>query len=229
MPPQDNQSATKELIKLEEAPEFSEEELQELNEYLSSPNAVRIAPSTAANFLTLYLEGRSVEQIHKRFPQWPKGALLRARHEYGWDLARQNYVSDMTKQIAGRMSKVKAEVVHYLIDSLAITHKEFAREMEIYLQNPCKENLPRNRIKSLREYRDTIKTLGEALNIGQPAKAPMEGAPSVAVQVNAAEGSTVKITSGEQSNVLRALSGEEGDEENGKEDNSCSETSGHNS
>lgn len=210
---QDNQKKkqTTALVKLEDAPSFTEDELKELNEFIEKQNT-RIAPSTAANFLTLYLEGRSVEQIHRRFPQWPKGALLRARHEYGWDLARDGYIESMTKEISNRTAKIKVEVLHYLYDSLAVTHKEFAREMEIYLQNPSKDNLPRNRIKSLKEYRETIKTLGEALNIGQASKPVAEGSqliPTVAVQVNAAEGSTVKITTNEQSAVLKQLAGED--------------------
>lgn len=207
----DNQE-NNQLIKKDDAPFFTEAELEELNKYIAGGGR-NVAPDRAVNFLTLYLEGRSVEQIHQRFPQWPKGAFLYARYKYGWDKAREEYVESLTKEVVGRLTKVKAEVVHYLLDSLAVTHKEFARAMEVYLQNPTEDNLPRNRIKNLKEYRETIKTLGEALTMGQVSAQENSSMPQVAVQINAADGAIVKITTNEHSQALKQLAGGDQEEE----------------
>lgn len=192
------------LIKKEDAVYFDDEELKELNDYISAGGR-NIAVSTATNFLALYLEGRSIDEIHRSFPQWPKQAIQYARYTYKWDEEREKYVTIMQRKVAERLVKTKIDAIQFLQDRLAVSHKEFAQDMEKYLQNPVEANLPKNRIKSMRDYRDTIKALEELAALGKPID-QSSGGPSVTVNVNTGDKETkVEITPAEQEAVLDQL------------------------
>ena len=194
-------------ITKEQAPYFTDQELEAVNVHITQ-NGPTISPSVAANFLSLYLEGRSLEQICREFPQWPRGAILLAAHTYGWQHHKEKYIEDLMMQLRDRLVKSKLDVVNHLMDVLAVSHKEFAREMATYLQNPKPENLPKNRIKSHREYKDVLSTLQAALQLGQAEKGKGgEGQIPVFVNIKANDGSVIQITSGEHSDVLRQLVG----------------------
>lgn len=193
----------RELAKREDAPQFTDREFEELNKHIEA-DGPSIGTTTANNFLALYLEGQSIDQICKQFPHWPRGALLLARHVFRWDEQRDRYIEDMVSRLKERLVKVKVDVVDHLINTLAVAHKELAHDMAIYLQSPKPENLPKNRIKSHKEYKDVLATLQAALQLGQTEKG-QGGQIPVMVNVNAAEGSTVQITSGEHSDALKQL------------------------
>lgn len=194
---------TNELIKREDASQFTDEEFEELNQHLVSDGS-RISVSVATNFLALYLEGQTINQIHRQFPQWPKGALLLARFYHNWDKQKDDYVNDLIIRLKDRLSKVKVDVVNHLIDVLAVTHKEYSRDVAIYLQNPTPENLPRNRIKSHREYKEVLATLKEALALGQPTK-PDNGLRQPVVNIMAGQGATIQISSEQHETILDHL------------------------
>lgn len=192
------------LIKKEDFhPSFTDLEIEALNKHLTLGGPT-IAASTAANFLTLYLEGRSMEQIKRQFPQWPYGALLHARHTYLWDKHKEDYVHDLMNQFKDRLVKSKLDVVNHVMDTLAVAHKEFARDMELYLQNPKPENLPKNRIKSHKEYREVLKTLQEGISLGQQQDSGSKGGQPT-VNITAGPGTTIKISSEKHEEVLDAL------------------------
>lgn len=194
------------MITKELAPYFTDEEVEVFNKHVAAGGPT-ISPAVAANFLSLYLEGRSLEQICREFKQWPRGAILQACYEQGWQAHKERYIEDLMMQLRDRLVKSKLDVVNHLMDVLAVSHKEFAREMSIYLQNPKSENLPKNRIKSHREYKDVLSTLQAALQLGQAEKGKGEGQIPIMVNVNAADGSTVSISSGEHSDILKQLVG----------------------
>jgi hypothetical protein len=191
-------------ITAEQAPTFTDKELKALNDYLVSGKAKNLAPDAAANFLVLYLEGRSIADIHKTFPQWPKGALLYARYFYKWDEQRQEYFMELASKVRDRLIKCRADTANMLMDKLAVTNKEFAKEMEKYLQHATDSNLPKNRIKSVRELRDTIAALKEILLF--QASEQSTGA-NVTVNVNTDNNNPPKIiiTPQEQSNIFDKL------------------------
>ena len=190
------------IVRKEDAPTFTDEELEILNKYLLKKEKL-LSPTTSTKLLDLYYEGHSIEHINELFPQWSVGALLSARHTYEWDKQKEKYIQDMMDQFRGRLVKSKLESVNYLMSQLTLTHKEFAKEMDAYIKDPSEENLPKMRIKGNREYREMMKALQEALALGD--KQPAAGGGQVLVNVNAAEGSVIQISQGEQSKILETL------------------------
>ncbi len=185
------------LVKKINNPFFSKQELQELNKYINSDKPHNIAPAKAEQFFILFLEGRTIDQIHKAHPQWPKGALLLARHEYEWDKQKEEYLTKLFENVRSRMLKLKAEVANHIMDKLAVAHKEFARDMEQYLINPNSANIPKNRLRTMREYKDAILILKELLNMGKEdtddplKKSSLQGA-SITINVNTTDKNNVE-------------------------------------
>ena len=194
------------LIKKEDALFLEESEINEINDYLSK-GGKPLSSTAAASFLALFLEGRSVDQIHRAHSQWNKGAILYARYVCKWDEQKTAYLQDLTKQVAQRLAKSKVDSLSFLMDRLAIAHKEFADEMEVYLQNPTDDNLPKNRIQSMKDYRETVKTLQELMGLSQSNKDGPGGLQQMPVQINiSTSGNTsVSLSPEEHADVLRKM------------------------
>lgn len=189
------------LITQEDAPKFTDEELKELNDYIASGGKA-MAPYSQSSLFMLYLEGRTIRQLHDAYPQWPVGQLLLARYQHHWDAQRDDDVVDLMNQLRNRLMKVKLESVRYLLDQISVNNKQFAKQMEDFLRDPKGAALPDNAIATNKEYRDTLKALTEAMSLGDK---PSSGGSPVQVNVLAGEGSTVQISSKEQSEILEAL------------------------
>lgn len=181
---------------------WTQEEKDALMAYLKSNKLYNMSPNTASSFLSLYLEGRTIEQIHKTFPSWPIGSLLHARYFYKWDEQVKQYFNQLASTVRDRILKSQAETAHHLMDKLSVLNKEFRNEMDKYLQSPLDENLPSNRIKSTRELKETITILKEIINLTQPANA---ASPPVLVNINTEGNSKIQISSQEHSDILKQL------------------------
>jgi len=158
------------LVKKEDNTYLTDSERKELNDYIATGKGYNIAPAKAQQFFSLYLEGRSIAQINAAHPQWPKGALQLARHQYLWDKKKEEYLMELFNNVRSRMLKLKAEVANHIMDKLTVAHKEFASGMEQYLVNPDATNLPKTRLKNMREYKDAIVILKELLNMSKMAE-----------------------------------------------------------
>lgn len=199
------------LLNKDEVPNFTEEEIKEVNKYLIKGRGANLSPSTATNFLTLYLEGKTIDEIHRQFPQFDKGMLLLARYKYKWDEERDHYVMDLSKKVRERMIKAKIDSQNFVLDMLSVAHKQFSNEMMEYLQNPVPENLPKNCIKSIHQYREVIKILHDLADLEQKTSGQLpHQQPGVAIQINTSgDGKTdVKISSNQHSEVLKELANE---------------------
>lgn len=191
------------LIKKEDAPFLQEDEVQEINDYIANGGRP-ISPSAATNFLALFLEGRSIEQIHRSHAQWSRAAIQHARFVYKWDLQKGEYLTDLTRQVAQRLLKSKVDSLSFLMDRLSIAHKEFANEMEVYLQNPVDDNLPKNRIQSMKDYRETVKTLQELMGVQQNDGIRNPSTP-VQININTSGTTSVDLSPEEHADVLRKM------------------------
>jgi hypothetical protein len=189
------------MITKEDAPTFTEEELKDLNEFVDAGGKV-MAHYTQTSLFLLYLEGRTIKQLHEAYPQWSAGALLLARYTYRWDKQKDDDIVDLMNQLRSRLLRVKLESVRYLLDQISVNNKQFAKQMEDFLRDPNGSAPPDNRIATNKEYRETLKALQEAMTLGD--KTASSNSP-VQVNVLAGEGTTIQITSKEQSEILETL------------------------
>jgi hypothetical protein len=184
---------------------YTEEEIRALERHRKK-NGAPIATSTAIDFFSLYLEGYTIKQIHERHSAWPLGALVDARVRYKWDDKKKAYLEELETQVMDRMSKIKLESLNFLADMAAVAHNEFREEMIKYLQNPDNTEPPRNRIKSIREYKELMNIIVALGALG----AEGSGMPGTAIQVNVADGGRVEVvTANEKARMLQALAEEE--------------------
>ena len=194
-----------EVLTSEMVPFFSDKEIKELNEYLASGKPKNIAPVQAANFYSLFAEGRTMTQICKTFPEWPRGAILYARYFYKWDDQLQSHFLELVAKVKERLGTCRADIANHLMDKLIIASKSFAKDMEIYLRNPVEENLPEGRIKSTHELKETIAALKEIMLFQLPEANTGGGGVTVNINTSGDKGTNVTITPNDQINVLDKL------------------------
>jgi hypothetical protein len=197
-----------EALTQETLPFFTEAEVKELNEYLASGKAKNIAPVQAANFYSLFAEGRTMTQIFKTFPEWPRGAILYARYFYKWDEQLRTHFMELVSKVKERLGTCRADIANHLMDKLTIASKSFAKDMEIYLRNPVEENLPKDRITSTHELKETIAALKEIMLFQMPdPHAGAGGQTGVTVNINTSGDKETKviITPNDQINILDKL------------------------
>jgi hypothetical protein len=147
----------------------------------TAKNQPAMAPTTAANFFTLFVEGYSMEQMIKANPSWKLGCVVDARIRYKWDERLQQHIEEVHRQALERMSKFKSEAINHILDTLTVVHQVNRDAMMKYIQNPIEENIPDSGKLTTREYKDLLESLERVMKIGQPVAAPVAQQPSVAV------------------------------------------------
>lgn len=139
-------------------PYLSEEEKEKLRDYVES-GGVGLAPKTAASFFELYLNGSSVQEIHKLNPAFPYGAILRARVEYDWDEQKDKYIRNLQSGVFERMVHTQLEAVSFLASVMSVTHKKYGDAFKKYLQTGDESELKGFDVGSIRSYKDVIESL----------------------------------------------------------------------
>ena len=93
-----------------------------------------LAPTTAAAFFELYLNGSSIWEIQKQNPAFRLGAIIDAKVKYGWDEQKDRYVRDLQAKAYQRLLQVQMESVTFIADAMAVTHKKYGDSFKKYLQ-----------------------------------------------------------------------------------------------
>lgn len=149
-----------------------------------------MSPVTAANYFALFAEGYTCEQmLATSNSSFSLGQLVDARLRYKWDERLAKYVDDIHKQALDRLHKFKAEAINHVLDMIAVDTRIKRDEMMRYLQNPTKENMPKDARLSTRELNDLVGVLERVSKLGQPSTPPAQTQPTVGII--AGPGSTV--------------------------------------
>lgn len=101
----------------------------------------QLAPDTAAKMFELYLSGSDCKEIHRLNKPYPYEAILWARIKYGWDEKRDEYASELTKQVQQKVIKASLETTALLTDILAVANKKHGDRLKKYLQTGDEEEL----------------------------------------------------------------------------------------
>ena len=112
---------------------LSPEELKAASDYIKQGKLL-LAPDTAAKFFELYLNGSTVEEIHRLNKAFPIEAIHLARVKYGWDMAKDTYVMDLQASIRQKVMKAQMESTALLTDVLSAAYRMHGDKLKKYLQ-----------------------------------------------------------------------------------------------
>lgn len=119
--------------------------------YLANGGA-NISPSTQAQFLALFLRGKSCEEICALNPSWPLGAIVKCRIEGDWDKRLFEYREQLFSGVKERLQQIELESINFLTDMLAAAHKQQGDKIKRYLQTGNEDDLGEMKISSIAGY-----------------------------------------------------------------------------
>ena len=118
-----------------------------------------ISPLTQAQFLALFLRGKSCEEIQSINPGFPLGAIIKCRLEGDWDRRLDEYREQLFTGIRDKLTQVELESVNFLTDLLSVAHKQQGGKLKKYLQTGEEKELGDITINSIRAYAQTLELL----------------------------------------------------------------------
>jgi len=136
---------------------LSEREQEAYNKYMHERGAP-LAPSTAAKFFELYLNGHGCSEIQKLNPSFPLGLIVKARLDYEWDRARQDYILDLMKGIRTKVQQSQLEAIAFAADAMSTFHKLAGDKFKKFLQTGDASELGEYKF-NFRNYKEFVEML----------------------------------------------------------------------
>lgn len=124
-------------------------------EYFLDKRDPPLAATTAARMYTLFLEGKSPEDIRKLNPGFSLGSIVHARVVGRWDENRLSYISDLMKQVNARQLQVQLETSEVVFELMQATNKNVGDGINKYLMSRDPKDLP-FKVDSLHTYEKLI-------------------------------------------------------------------------
>jgi hypothetical protein len=122
-----------------------------------------IAPSVQAQLFTLYLNGRSLNEIRQlNHPAFSLGQIVHAAVEGDWYNQKAEYQSGLMLAARERLQQVGCESVKFLADSISAAHKQHGEALQKYLQSGNPADLGAFGIGSIRQYKEVLELLLKA-------------------------------------------------------------------
>lgn len=128
-------------------------------EYFLKVNQPALAPSLNAQLYTLFLNGRTTEEIRRINPAITLGQIVHARIEGDWDLRREEYLDRLLTETTGRVQQATLETADFVCDMLAVANKEHGDRLRKYLQTGNQDDLGDFKIDSIFNLKQTIEAL----------------------------------------------------------------------
>lgn len=151
------------------------EKEREALEKLGSAPANRLSPQTAAQFLALFLQGYTTEDIAKQNPNYGSmalGLVVRARIEYDWDIERDKYVRNLMACARQAVEKTTLEAVQFASDGMAVYHKLVGDKFRKFLQTGDPNSLGDFKDMSFKAYKDMVELLQKLTGQDAAKKGP---------------------------------------------------------
>lgn len=94
----------------------------------------QLAPDTAARFFELYLNGSSIDEIHRLNKAFPVEAIHIARVKYDWDTSKDLYILELQSSIKQKVLKAQIESTALMTDVLSAAYRMHGDKIKKYLQ-----------------------------------------------------------------------------------------------
>jgi hypothetical protein len=143
--------------------------------YENSPDgSVSLAPKTSAEFLQLYLQGYTSEEIQKLNPGFKLGLIVKARIEHDWDRHKREYIDTLLTQTRESVQKTQLEAIRFASDGMAVHQRVLGGAFKRFLQTGDEEDLGVHKDQiSIRNYKEYVALLMQLT--GQDSKKQVSG------------------------------------------------------
>jgi vacuolar-type H+-ATPase subunit C/Vma6 len=164
---------------------------------------IPLAPKTSAEFLALFLNGYTTEEIQKLNPGFKLGIIVHARIEHEWDRHKQEYVDTLLTQTRETVQKTQLEAIRFASDGMTVYHRVLGAAFKKFLQSGKEEdlgkaNLDTMNIKTYREYVTLLREL-----TGQDAKKQVSG--EIVHTIERSNEKTIDAAAADGSDLLKVL------------------------
>jgi hypothetical protein len=163
---------TRDQLLLEGEKRLSLKELSELRKIANDPSK-RLSPAASAQFIGLFLQGYTCEQIAEQnsgFGLTALGLIVRARIEYDWDSKREEYTKTLIENTRQAVEKTKLESIQFAADGMAVFHKLVGNRYRRFLQTGDETELGDFR-PTFKNYREFIELM-ESLSLKKEGNTP---------------------------------------------------------
>lgn len=165
----------KKRLNAEERYGLSFDQVREAEKYLRQhKTAGAMGKQEAMPIYELFLLGYSLEDLNRKFPQYPFGKIALTAALNGWVKDREKLANSIYDRIRARIVRSTVEQVEFLTDMVSVSTTENLEEMRKYLQDPSKAPPPQMRIKSLKEYQQVIEMLAKVADSVRALSTPAE-------------------------------------------------------
>lgn len=127
--------------------------------FWSKSGQPRLAPSLQEQLYTLFLQGKSVDDILRSNKGLSLAQITTARVEGEWDLRRDEYLSDLLDRSRSNLQQSTLEAVQFMTDILAVAHKKFGTAAKMYIQTGDESHLKGFQIDNIHQYKQIVEIL----------------------------------------------------------------------
>ena len=189
------------MLLAEKQVELSPREKSALELHLAS-SEIPLAPKTSAEFLALYLNGYTTEEIQKMNPGFKLGIIVHARLTHDWDRHKREYIDTLMTQTRETVQKTQLEAVRFASDAMTVYHRVLGAAFKKYLQSGREEDLGKEFLgqMNIRNYKEFVALLLQLT--GQDTKKQVSGEIVHKVQDSV---ETIDITAANGSDILKVM------------------------
>lgn len=174
-------------------------------EYWAKVNQPSLAASLNAQLFTLFLNGKTCEEIRRLNMALTLGQIVAARVEGDWDARRDEHLDRLLTETSKRAEQATLETVEFVCDMLAVASREHGEKFRRYLQTGSQADLGEFKIDSIFNLKQTIEILQKLTGADRVAKTEVKNTGEI---VHRHEGQILPSkapTSEEAANVLKNL------------------------
>lgn len=165
----------KKRLNSEERYGLSFDQIKEAEKYLRQhKTAGALSKQEAIPLYELFLLGYSVEDLNRRFPQYPVGKIALTAALSGWVKDKEKLANSVYDRIKARIVRSTVEQVEFLTDMISVSAVENTEEMRKYLKDPTATPAPHMRIKNIRQYQQVIEMLAKVTDSVRALSTPVE-------------------------------------------------------
>lgn len=196
------------LIRLQKALESLEPREKAAFEHFQKSKAPPLAADTQAKLFSLFLNGRTTEEIRQLNPQFSLGQIVHARLVGEWDRRLTEHLDSLLQRTSMRFQQVQLESINFVSDWISAANKQHGEKIAKYLQTGDAVHLQGIEISSLNQYKTAIELLqtltGQSRTTKSTKEITVKTEPAVSAPTKAIDVSDPEVAA----SILRKLASE---------------------
>jgi hypothetical protein len=185
---------------------LTSKEIIDLERYIAN-GGKGLAPESAAKMFELFLNGSSIEEIHRLNKAFPVEAIIDARIKYRWDENKDAYAMMLQRRIRDKVAKAQLETTELYADLLAVARKQQSDKLKKYLQSGDEKDLEGTMaIGSLQNLLKITEGLLKITGQDKNSKVEITNTQDINVSVHADKSGNGELSSEDAAKILAILS-----------------------